>query len=155
MKKIFITVAVLLSAIILLTAIFFVYSFKKTHNRSTAGDTVYSFIYALNNQNINDMLSCIEPSEAQIIEYAISKADDKIGSGTFSKLKNWLPFLSDFADVNLIPKFDLSIISTEVNDDTAAVTASLTGKESQNTYKCVFHLIKIETNWYIQYATKS
>lgn len=151
MKKI---LAVILSLIVFGVAGALAYNcYKQNHNRKSAEKTVTAFVDSANDQNINKMLEYIEPTEAQLISFGISKLDEATDSETFSKLKKWLPYISDVTDLQVIPQFDVSVKNSEINDNNADVTAILTNKKSNAQTECVFKLIKIESKWYLQYVT--
>lgn len=153
MKKV---VVIILSVVVLLTVgvVLFKY-YKHNQARKSAEKTVIAFIEVSNEQDINEMLKYIEPTEAQIISFGISKFDDVTNSSAFTKLKKWMPYVSDFTNLQFIPQFDVSINNCDLNDNNADVTATLTNQKNKSQIECVFRLIKIENKWYLQYVTEN
>ena len=150
MKKV---VIIILSMIMLgISALFSYRYYHENHIRKNAEKTVYSFIVAANDQNIEKMLEYIEPAEAQIIETGINKLDSATESTAFTKFKKWLPYISSLTDFEPIPQFSPTIIDSEIHDNNAVITSTLKNKKTNKQTDCVFYLININDNWYIQYA---
>lgn len=136
------------------TVVIFMALLKSCNKNISPEAVVKLFNVALNQKDIEEMLEYIEPTEAQIINAAISKINDTIGGNTLSVIKSWLPFLSDFTDLELWPEYDCKIISTNVYDNSAKVLTQFVNVSNDDKYELEFILIKIESKWYIQYASK-
>lgn len=50
--------------------------YYNNHNENTAEAAFNSFIYALNHDDVNEMLEYIEPTESSIITAALDKIDE-------------------------------------------------------------------------------
>lgn len=152
-KRVFIFIAgILICAVCVIGGIFGFRYYQKQHT-NTAEATFQSFVTALNHDDINGMLKYIEPTEAKAIEAVLEKAGDLTSSETIDALTKWLPFLHTVSNVDVFPDISPEIISVSEEEDTAIITISLENDTSSNLYDV--HLIKIDDNWYIQYAWKS
>lgn len=152
-NKIIIGTMIAIIFILIVGVIFTVY--VRRNDTSKPEHTIRSFETALNNDNINGMLDCIEPSEAQIIKDTISKVESITGQ-SLDGLIDILPFISFVSSSDLFPSYNLEVISTNIDEDesTAIVTieATPTDKEDSESTLLDVYLIRIEDVWYIRYA---
>lgn len=152
-KKKPVVIVVVIAVIILSVGAVFGFMYNKNHSQKRPENAFNSFIYALNNNNIEDMLECIEPSEAELIQLALDKIDEITKSKLVATLTKYLPFLADFADFNIFPELHPDIISADVDKKKATLKIELDGKEDKRYYDV--YMIKLDDKWYIQYAWKS
>ncbi|MDE5771962.1 MAG: hypothetical protein K2I06_10120 [Ruminococcus sp.] len=151
-KKNFKPLIIVIVIILVCIGILFGLFFYRNHSRKEPVKTINSFMYALNHNNINGMLDCIEPTESELIKSGLEKIDEITDSEIAEKLTDYLPFLTAYLKVDLFPKeFDVKIIKTEVDGKKAVVTVSII--DSKIYYD--IYLIKLDGKWYIQYASKS
>lgn len=149
MKKLMIVI----SMVVLSAAVVFSYGFYRAKTiRSSAEQTVTSFIKAANDQNVNRLLGYIEPTEAQLIELAVERLDSVTDSTAFTKFKKWLPYIADATDLEPIPQFDTRILVTAIEDNSADVNAVLVNTKNDTETECTFKLILIDEKWYVQYV---
>lgn len=142
---------IVLTVVLMCAVVFFGLFFYRNHSKKEPVKTIDSFIYALNHDNISEMLECIEPTESDIIKSGLEKIDEITDSEIAKKLTDYLPFLSAYLKVDIFPEFDVEIINTDVDGKKAVVTVSI--NDSEKYYDV--HLIKLDGKWYIQYASKS
>lgn len=152
MKKNRVVITAIFLFVMILCGVFGM-KYYKNHNKNTAEAAFNSFIYALNHDDVNEMLEYIEPTEASIITTALDKIDELTDSQIATVLTKWLPFLSDFTEFDILPELSPRIISILENDDEAVITISLDEDEQGTLYDV--YLIRIDKKWYIQYAWKS
>lgn len=151
-KKKPVVILVVIAVIILSVGAVFGFMYHKHHSQKRPENTFNSFIYALNNNNIEDMLECIEPTEAGLIQLALGKIDDVTDSKLVATLTKYLPFLADFTDFDILPELHPDIISADVDKKNATLKIELDGKEGKLYYDV--YMIKLDDKWYIQYAWK-
>lgn len=123
----------------------------KSQRRNNPEKTLNSFVRALNHNDINGMLDCIEPTEAELIELGLKKIDEATDSEIAGKLKDYLPFLSAYLKVDIFPEFEIEITNTDIDGEKAVVTIDI--NESKQYYN--IYMIELDDKWYIQYALKS
>lgn len=148
-----VVILVVITVIILIAGAVCGFMYHKHHSKKSPENTFNSFIYALNNDDIEDMLECIEPTEAQLVQLALDKIDDVTDSKIAVTLKKYLPFLADFTELDVFPELHTDIISTDIDKKNARLKIELDGKEDKLYYDV--YMIKLDDNWYIQYAWKS
>ena len=142
---------IVLTVVLMCAVVFFGLFFYRNHSKKEPVKTINSFIYALNHDNISEMLECIEPTESDIIKSGLEKIDEITDSEIAKKLTDYLPFLSAYLKVDIFPEFDVEIINTDVDGKKAVVTVSINDSEKYYDVR----LIKLDGKWYIQYAAKS
>ena len=130
------------------------YKYYTHHNMKNPEGTVYSFVQAVNDQNLNDMLDCIDKTEVKYIKKGAEFIGDKIGTENLSKITTWLPFMSAFADIQMWPKFDLEIQNSKIEEDSADIKVELTNLNDEKKTEYEFHLEKdVDDKWYIHLIT--
>ena len=142
---------IVLTVVLMCAVVFFGLFFYRNHSKKEPVKTIDSFIYALNHDNISEMLECIEPTESDIIKSGLEKIDEITDSEIAKKLTDYLPFLSAYLKVDIFPEFDVEILNTDVDGKKAVVTVSINDSEKYYDVR----LIKLDGKWYIQYASKS
>ena len=110
------------------------------------------FVDALNQNHIATALEYVEPTEAQLIKFAINKADELTGNKIVKVFSKWFPFLSDFIGLDVIPELSPQIITVDESEETSVITVTLNTNDTVSFYDV--YLIKIEEKWFIQYAKK-
>lgn len=125
--------------------------YYRNHNNNTPESAFNSFVYALNQDDIDGMLNYLEPTEAEIASAALTKIDEITDSQIVTTLVKWLPFLSDFTDAKFLPKLNPTIQSVSEEHNKATITVSL---DNTDTLYDVY-MIKIDNKWYVQYAWKA
>lgn len=125
--------------------------YYRNHNNNKPESAFNSFVYALNQDDIDGMLIYLEPTEAEIASAALAKIDEITDSQIVATLVKWLPFLSDFTDAKFLPKLNPTIQSVLEEDNKATITVSL---DNTDTLYDVY-MIKIDKKWYVQYAWKA
>lgn len=125
--------------------------YYRNHNNNTPESAFNSFVYALNQDDIDGMLNYLEPTEAEAASAAIAKIDEITDSQIVATLVKWLPFLSDFTDTKFLPKLNPTIQTVSEEDNKATITVSI---DNTGVFYDVY-MIKIDTKWYIQYAWKA
>lgn len=155
-NKKFKTIIIVLTVILIFTGIicgifFFRSKDKKTKNEETPEKTLDSFINVLNHEDISGILDYLEPSEAEILKSEFEKNNEITDSEIIGKLKDYLPFLSELMQSEVLPEFDIKIKNTNIDDKNSVISVDINDTElNYNIY-----LIKINNKWYIQYALKS
>lgn len=150
MKKNKIILMCILSLIALLAS-FIGIKYYRNHNNNTPESAFNSFVYALNQDDIDGMLIYLEPTEAEVASAALAKIDEITDSQIVATLVKWLPFLSDFTDTKFLPKLNPTIQSVSEEDNKATIRVSL---DNTDTLYDVY-MIKIDKKWYVQYAWKA
>ncbi|MEE5993902.1 MAG: hypothetical protein V3G42_11765 [Oscillospiraceae bacterium] len=112
----------------------------------------HSFIEALNKNDINKALTYLEPTEAQLVKYAIDRIDQLTGTNIAKVLSKWFPFLSNISGVDVIPELSPQVITVEEEEETSVITIAMQSETSVTFYQV--YLIQIEGRWFIQYAKK-
>lgn len=150
MKKVFITIGVIVVLLTIVICGVMGYKYFSHHSYATPEKTVRSFVNALNDQNANDMLDCIDPGEAEYIRMAASFLEDDLGVESISEMRTWLPFMSAFADVTVWPRFDIEILEVTNEDSSAKLNTRFINKNDGSTFEYEFKLISSDSRWYIQ-----
>lgn len=152
-KRYVVVILIVVAVIVLIMGTVFIFMHYKNQSKKSPEDTFNLFIYALNNDNVEDMLECIEPSEAELIQFGLNKIDDITDSKLIATLTKYMPFLADFTEFDIIPEIHPDVLSVDADKDNATVTIELDGKENKLYYDV--YMIKLDDKWYIQYAWKS
>ncbi len=153
MKKVVTKFFIVLTLVLLCLGMTFAFLYYKHHNQKMPENTLNSFIYALNNDDINGMLEYVEPTEAELIKIGLKKFDDITDSKISEKIATWLPFLADFLEFNAFPELHPEIVDMIIESEKSTITIKIE-HDDEDTYYDVY-LIQIEDKWYIQYAWKS
>lgn len=146
-------IIVVIAVIVLVAGAVFGFTYHKHHSQKQPEDTFNTFIYALNDNNVEDMLECIEPTEAELIRLALDKIDDVTDSKLVATLVKYLPFLADFTEFDILPELYPDIISADTDTKNSTLKIKLDGKEEKLYYNV--YMIKLDNKWYIQYAWKA
>ncbi len=156
MKKSNVVISIVCGVLLVLILALVLFLYFQRNDTTKPETTINSFVSALNDDNINGMLDCIEPSEAQTIRNGISKLESYTGK-SFDKLIELLPFISFVSSTDLFPEYSVEILSTQLSDDgtTAIVQITATPIDTESSQSLSFdvNLIKIQDVWYIRYAT--
>lgn len=152
-KKVVTRIFIVLIVVVVCAGAAFTFLYYKYHNQKTPESTLNSFIYALNNDDINGMLEYVEPTESELIKIGLKKFDDITDSKIAEKITTWLPFLSDFLEFNAFPELHPEIVDVIIDGEKSTITIKIE-HDDEDTYYDVY-LIQIENKWYIQYAWKS
>lgn len=127
--------------------------YYRNHNNYTPVSALNSFVYALNQNDVEQMLEYIEPTEAEIVRLAIKQIDKMTDSKIAATFTKWLPFLTEFTKLDFIPEIELDIVAVSEDGNNAKITIMLDPNERTEYYD--IYLIQIEKKWYLQYAWKS
>ncbi|MBD5160372.1 MAG: hypothetical protein HDT23_09060 [Ruminococcus sp.] len=146
-------IIVVIAVIVLVAGAVFGFTYYKHHSQRQPEDTFNTFIYALNDNNVEDMLDCIEPTEAELIQLALDKIDEVTDSKLIATLVKYLPFLADFTEFDILPELHPDIISADTDTKNSTLKIKLDGKEEKLYYNV--YMIKLDDKWYIQYAWKA
>ena len=146
-KSILIVLIIILICIGVILGIFF---YKISKNK-TPEKILNLFVYALNYDDVDGMLKCIEPSEAELIENELKEINDITDSEISEKFTDYLPFLPNYLKADTFPEFDIEIISKYTDNKNLIITIDI--NNTGINYDVYF--IKINCKWYIQYALKS
>lgn len=114
---------------------------------STPEKTVYGFVDALNDSDVNKALDYILPSQSKGFKGMFSIASKFLGFD-LSDLLDMAPFLSDVADLDY-GKIDLDYEITDIQLDGDEEEAWVTGTDYNSGEEITFHLEKDDGIWYI------
>ena len=152
-SKIIIGIVVTVIFILIIGIVFVIYTYRNDTTKPEC--TIHFFETALNNDNINGMLDCIEPSEAKIIRDTISKVENITGQ-SLESLIDIIPFISFVSSTDLFPSYSIDVVSTNIddNDTTAIAQINVTPKNLENPTATMLdvYMIKIQDVWYIKYV---
>jgi hypothetical protein len=114
-----------------------------TCNRFTPKSTVKSFLFCTRHSYVQGMIRCLTPTERAVAELLLQNTGTLKGDSELRKI------LSNFIEYDLYPNVDPVIEDVSKRGHSAVVKVSMNLNGDDVIFD--FHLVKVRTQWYIQY----
>ncbi|GIM30465.1 hypothetical protein CPJCM30710_31310 [Clostridium polyendosporum] len=144
--------------ILLIASLVIIFAFL-LYNSSTDSPkyALEKFITAINNEDINKAMSCVDPTYEKLYTASNKAMADFFGTPDLSAITDLFPRLLNLTEYNSDFQITINkVISEDIKDDTATIIALVTvnvrdskGKVSNNDVETTFTLKKFDNGWRI------